>query len=309
MNLRPWRGALQLAVSLGALWLISRSVSLQDLTRLWSLADGGLLFAAVALLPLNLGLQLMKWRTLLLGLEVLPPGKQILRSWFLGLLLGLLTPGRLGEHGRILFLRDIPRSRLLTLSLLERAASSVVTVFLGLACLLALPHSWFPGLPRQAILVYAGVSFLLHLLALAVLLRPVLLGGLLDRLPRLREHRRLQEARAALAGIAPSHRLALLGWSLAFWLCFTGQFVLLIRSLGFEHSLSWAAAGGTFLLNALFPISFGNLGLRELFSAALFQSIGAEAALAVGASLLLFSINMLLPALISLPLLRSGRAS
>lgn len=214
-----------------------------------------------------------------------------------------MTPGRVGEHARVLVFAGQSRAQLAGLSLLDRLVSSLVTVLAGAACLALLPGGWLPAPLGRAVVTYAALSVFAHAGVLALLLAPRHLLALCDRWAWLRGRDAWQQVRSGLVAVEPRRRLALLGWSLAFWACFILQFSLLVRGLGFGDPRIPAAAGGTFLLTALFPFSLGDLGLRELFSGVLFSTLGAEPSLVVTASLVLFGINVLLPALVALPLL------
>lgn len=297
---------LRLGVSVLALWLVSRQVPASALAlHLWQL-PGSVLAACLLLLVPNLGFQFLKWRALLHSLPSPPPDRLIAESLLLGMLGGLLTPARVGEHGRVLVLPAGPggsRVHLAGLSLLDRLVSSLVTVLAGGACLLLLPSGWLPEPLGAAVSVYAALSALAHLAVLLLLIRPRWVLAPFARWAWLARQARWQGLREGLEALRPAQRLAALGWGLAFWACFILQFSLLVTGLGFGDPRVPAAAGGTFLLTALFPFSLGDLGLRELFSGVLFSTLGADPARVVTASLVLFGINVLLPALVALPLL------
>ena len=303
---RTWSWLLRLGVTALALVLVFRQVQLDQVLAQLRILPASILGLCLLLLVPNIGFQYLKWRTLLRSLPSPPPAREILRSTLLGMLGGLLTPGRVGEHARVLVFRGVSRSRLAGLSLLDRLVSSLVTVGAGALCLWLMPRTAFPALFSTGVMIYGGASLLGHMAVLALLLQPSRVLAWLERWNWLNRQPRWHQVREGLGALDGSRRLALLGWAVAFWLCFILQFSLLVGGLGFSHPLVPAAAGSTFFLSALFPFSLGDLGLRELFSGALYASLGADPVIAISASLVLFSINALLPALLALPLLAGG---
>ena len=294
---------LRLGVSALALWLVFRQVHPAEVLKTLPALPFPILGACLLLLGPNLFFQFMKWRTLLHSLPEPPSAGVIVRSLLLGILLGLVTPGRVGEHARVLVFTGVSRTRLAALSLLDRLASSLVTVVAGMVCLLLLPSS---GLPRPlgiGLYLVGGLSLLAHLGVAGLLIDPARVLGFVSRWKRLADHPRWQAVNEGLAAVDAPRRAALVGWSWAFWTCFILQFSLLVTGLGVFDARVPAAAGATFLVTSLVPISLGDLGLRELASGALFSTLGADPAKAVSASLLLFVINVLLPALVAVPLL------
>lgn len=257
--------------------------------------------ALVLLLP-NLGFQMVKWG--LLVRAQLPGATRalIVRSFLAGTALGTLTPGRVGEHARAAWFGS-HRTELAALSLLDKLSSATVTSVAGTLGLLLLPRwdlSLFGG---AAPWVLAGLGlYALAVLAwtlgsAALLLAPARVTGLLGRLPWLAARQRFQRVHAAMQLVDRPRRLAVLGAAVAFYATFILQFTLLARGLGISSSLTPAAAAGTMFLKSLFPISLGDLGVRELFAANLFEGIGAAPEGAVAAAFLLFVINVLLPSL------------
>ncbi len=264
------------------------------------------LAAAILLLAPNLGFQFMKWRTLVRTLVPAAPDRMILRSLFLGFSLGVVTPGRIGEHARIACFgshREATRSQLAALSLLDKLSSGIVTTTLGAAALLLLP-SWdlsifgdLAPLVLWSLVGYAAAMLASALLSLGLLFSPARVTGLLSRWPWLARSRRFQRVHAGMRLIGRGARLRLFLYALAFYATFICQFVLLAAGLGYYSRLSWAATAGTMFLKSLFPVSLGDVGVRELFAANLFETLGAGPELGITAAFLLFLINVLLPAL------------
>jgi hypothetical protein len=261
-------------------------------------------FLALALLLPNLWFQAMKWQVLVRSSLPQSSGATIWQSLLAGMTLGSLTPGRVGEHARILHFPKGTRTELAALSILDKLASTTITSLFGVIGLLLLPHwdlSIFGDTAKIiliALAAYAALVLAWSLGSLLLLVTPGRIANLANRLSPLAKMERFQRIRSALQGVRRTTRIKLLGAAAAFYATFILQFVLLMKGLGFHSSLSAAAAGGTMFLKSLFPISLGDLGVRELFAANLYEGIGAHPEAAIGAAFLLFLINVLLPALL-----------
>lgn len=303
--MRAWDAAGWALKALAALALCAWLLGRLDAARLAeTLAGVSLphLLAALLLLVPNLGFQVLKWGLLVRAQLPAAPLGRIARSFLGGMTLGTLTPGRVGEHARAAWFGS-HRTELAALSLLDKFSSAAVTSAFGALGLLLLPR-WDLSLFGQAaalvltlLALYAGAVLAWTLAGLALLLAPARVTGLLGRLPRLAARERFRRVHAAMLLVGRRRRLGVLGAALAFYGTFILQFTLLARGLGVDTPLAAAAAAGTMFLKSLFPVSLGDLGVRELFAANLFESLGAAPEAAVGAAFLLFLINVLLPSL------------
>jgi uncharacterized membrane protein YbhN (UPF0104 family) len=304
-------GLLKAAASiLLCLWLLGRL----DAQLLWRTLAGVSrphLAAALLLLAPNLGFQALKWGLLVRSQLPECAAGCIARSFLGGMALGTLTPGRLGEHARAAWF-GARRTELAALSLLDKLSAAAVTSLGGALGLLLLPRWDLSLFGRAAPLVlallglYAAAVLAWTLAGLALLLAPARVTGLLGRWPWLAARARFQRAHAAMGLVGRPRRLGLLLAALAFYGTYILQFTLLARGLGLAMPLAPAAAAGTMFLKSLFPVSLGDLGVRELFAANLFEGLGGAPEQAVGAAFLLFLINVLLPSLAGAVLAASG---
>lgn len=300
-----WSLRLAVAAALAA-WLLGRLDGRALLEALRGLSPAALAGALALLVP-NLGLQYLRWAWLVRSRRPDAPSGLVWRSLLGGMALGTLTPGRVGEHGRAAWFAG-DRTELVALSLLDKLASAGVTGLAGAAGLLWLP-TWdlsifgdFAPLVLGALAAYGAAVLGWSLAGLALLLAPGRITGWFRRLPGLGRSARLERVQKAMQLIDRGTRLKLLLAAAGFTTTFLAQFVLLVRGLGFHSQWDWAAAAGTMFLKSLFPISLGDIGVRELFAANLFESLGARPETAVAAAFLLFGINLLLPSLAGLAL-------
>jgi uncharacterized membrane protein YbhN (UPF0104 family) len=106
-------------------------------------------------------------------------------------------------------------------------------------------------------------------------------------------------AREAARAIPTRTLVVLLVLSVAFYLVFIAQFVLLLQAMGGGATLGICAGAATvmFLKTVIPPLTFGELGIREGVAVFVFAPLGFRAGAAFDASLLLFALNVLLPAI------------
>lgn len=268
--------------------VIGLTTSPQELLRTASGLDLRFTGAALALLPLGLLLQWLKWRVLLRTAAPEVSDGDVLRSLLAGFGLGLVTPGRVGEIGRGLVLPG-RRMAATQLAACDRLLSAVVTLLSGALCAGAVIPGFRGGwllLGGAAVLGIAGC------------------GGFLLR--RLRRRRRLLEALGAVPARA---WVANIAGAAAFNLVFFAQFHLLLLAAGPQPSAVFWSVPVVFALKTLLPISFLDLGVRESAAVAVLGLAGVGAAPALQASLMVCAVNVVVPGLLGLVVLGRGRWS
>jgi uncharacterized membrane protein YbhN (UPF0104 family) len=232
------------------------------------------------------------------------------RGYWVGFTLGLVTPGRLGQYGRALALHGCSIAEAFGISVLDRAYAGFTVNGIGLIALASLPLlGWqvkLPGMTGAIAVVCAAVGCIIVLLGF----RPAVLVVPFRALARLLPWREQINKGIAVFGSV--------SWRSGPWLMMLAigalaaallQFVLLLHGMG--AMLPWL--GGmlavllTFFLKGLLPFTIGSLGIAEWSAVVILQGFGVEPAQAVGASLLLFTLNVLLPSLVGIPYLSSLR--
>ena len=258
-------------------------------------AGRGPVLLALALVPVNWGLEAWKWYRLARHLEPVTFGRS-LRAVLVGLTLGFATPNRVGDYaGRILELKS-RRVSALGAVFLGRYCQLVATVLAGVAGLLYFLLTFYlKGYPAAG-LGAAGSALLLSALVLVPLYRSRLLVAALG------VWRPLRRFRPALA-IMPTYPARALHAVLAIsglrYAVFCAQFLLLLAAYGVRAPLGpgLAAVAGTFFLKSLVPSlnALADVGVRELSATHLFGLLGQPALPVLSASLSLWVINIALP--------------
>ncbi len=276
----PWK---QISISVGVAAIIVWRVPFAGLRAAFRDLEVGSLFLALFCLLVLLFLRAYKWHLLMTaaGKGAL---RQSMRALFGGFALGLITPGRLGELGRCVFVREEERAQVALLTVFDR--------LLDFWALLTLMGASLFLLASRPAAVF-GVAVWLALL-------PVVMGfpALVSHLSKLaRKSRRFRgHFTGAAAGmpLVSTPRLALLavvamGAELA-------SFFFLLRAFsptGFSTAL---ATYPYIVLAGDLPVSFSGVGVREGAAALLLSPYSVPSGAAVGTCLVWFVFAMLLPA-------------
>lgn len=259
------------------------------------------ILAALALMPLNIGLEAYRWHRLVVRIAPEVSYRQSLAAVLSGYPLGLVTPARAGDFvGRALYLPYRGKMELVALTFAERMATLACILSAGLIALgpFLLIQSDLPRLAWTT-LFFAGIggtgAFLFLLLHPRVA-RRVLAAAL--------PFRRVRRLLAVLGRFDRQDARILIGLSALRYLIFSSQFVLLV--FAFEPTASvvvvFAGVALVFFAKSAIPsFTLGDLGVREGAAVYFLGSLGVASAAAFEASLLLFGINLLLPALVGLP--------
>lgn len=228
------------------------------------------------------------------------------RGYWVGFTLGLMTPGRVGQFGRALMLKGCSAARALGLTVIERFYAAVVINGFGLIALAVLPSlEWKPAVGGlsdwlRIVCLLTGIAIVAVGLFPFILKRPFL--AITSRLPL---SHKTSEAVHTLDSVKSADSAVLLGLAITSLLFTLIQYVICLRAMGTD--LPWLAgilaALLTLFLKGMLPFTMGSLGIGEWSAMICFQGLGVPAADAVATSLIVFSMNVLIPSLIGAPFL------
>lgn len=271
------------------------------LDSLWQ-AQWTWIAAAVLLLPVNLVLDGWVWKRLLASVVDRVSHWNLSGAVLSGIALGFWTPARAGEYaGRALSLPDGDRWSISLTVFAQRMVDMAVGVNVGL---LALAWSFWHGVLPQSVpwLALAGIGLVTGVGFAAVVAAPARIHHLVQWLIPNRPS--ITDRTAFFESLSRGQGWAVVSGSLARYLVFTTQFAFLGRA--FASSAPWSllalAASLTFFAKYLIPsVTLLDLGIREGGAAFFFQQLGLGAAAGLNAALVLFAVNILVPALLGLP--------
>lgn len=268
----------------------------QEPASAWRHLHPGWLALAVVLLPLNIGLQFLKWHALLRLAQPHCPVQVSLYSLFAGFPLGLLTPGRWGELGRALYVPQLPKDEVFFLSAMDKIHALLVNAWVGsLALVYLMNKNVLSGRWRWLAWVAAAVFLILNM----TLLLPSLFcrwRNLLRRFPLKKDRAGTDEWQ-----VAAPRLIAIYLFSFLFVVTYCLQMAVLVRGFcAVDFTPALASAAAVFFLKNALPFTIGELGVREGMAVFFFAALNVPAPAALHASLALFVFNLVLPALAGL---------
>lgn len=271
----------------------------------WS-AHAGWLIAAISLLLLNVGLEVLKWHLACRPWMRLSATAS-LRAVLMGHLLGFVTPARLGEYAGRLW--EVPTNLRVNglAALLQSRLSQLTAALVWAAVLLAVFDFQLPDglrLGGLSLLVMAALCVVTLQLRGADTIRRILPLG-----------RRFGLFRSWLKKWFPAqaapYRIVI--WQLEA-LAFLRHGVFLAQLVLFSAALwpgdvsvpwatLWLAGGLTFVIKSAVPsVALAELGVREAVAVAVAGWLGLPLLPIVHATLALFLVNLVLPTLVALPM-------
>gem|GEM_PF-891027 len=289
------RAVLALKILASLVLLVSIGLFLEP-QRVWGLLgelQSDSLVAVVVLSLIGLGIQWRKWQTLLAFVRPQTKGSESLISLLVGFSLGMVSPGRIGEVGRGLglVLSSDSRAACMGVATADRLCSAAVTIGLGMIAFLMLA-------PVAGILAAAIVC------AIALIAyrwgggRRLMAGDAPSWLRGTRAGLFVNEALRALVTLPRALWLRSLGLSLAFQLLLCFQFHLLATNWMSSSAELWLGIPLIFAAKTVLPIAFLDLGVREAASVFIFVKLNFDPAVGFNCALLLYAINVVLPAII-----------
>ncbi|MFQ3597250.1 MAG: lysylphosphatidylglycerol synthase transmembrane domain-containing protein [Chloroherpetonaceae bacterium] len=280
---------LKLLLSLALLWALFSKVDLNAVLHAFVDIDYSFLWLAFLLVPVSFLLESLKWRTLIARQVPRLTLFESLQSVLIGTAGAITTPLHVGKYAaQMWFHAEVPRPRLLALVFINGQILGVFTLLFGLASLAYFFHlTHHHNLAQVFLWLFLFALFLLTALIWVSTSRfpfPDWLRFLLD-------YTSAEWRKAVLYGFL-RHMVS------------TVQFCLLINACLSEGSMpfeiAFIAVSSVWLAKAVVPFFIGDLGLREATAAYFVSALGYSAEAGVAASLLIFTMNLLLPALVGL---------
>lgn len=281
-------------IGLILLVLILNIVSLDDLGDAFRGARFTYLVAAALLMIANIGVQILKWNYMLRFLKNISL-KDMLASFFFGVTLGSFTPGQLGEYGgRAIHLPSKEWGTVIGLAVIDKLQMAGIMALCGIVSLIILfkVHSIFIMIPGA----------LVSILIILPLIRFSIIHTVLKRLGLSKlKYAWVRQAAESLSlftrqDIAVTTVLSILLYGIIYF-----QLYLLMNAFEQIGPLdSFLAYAAMMFSKTLLPFSIADLGIREFGLVYFASQLGFSAPAALASALLLFFINIVLPALVGL---------
>ena len=262
--------------------------NLNSVKEIFTFYNSFLILLTVLLLFLNWGIEVFKWQLFTKSIERISFSKAWKSVW-MGVCIGNLTPGRLGEFaGRVLFFKPEHRAKATTLHFVSGIVQLVVTIIMGCVGLLC-----FSGMIDakyfNPILIAEGVLLILFI---------ILLWRVNKVIVWLRNTNFLKKYDFSHLEIERIILLKMLFLSTIRYLVFSIQFYLLLAACGVQGNI-YHIAGAitiTYLLLSTIPmISFIEVAIRAFVVVLLFGGLGSNDWKLSIAATLLWLINIVIP--------------
>ena len=218
----------------------------------------------------------------------------------------MVTPNRTGEfYGRI---QGWPKKEAIPGAIINSYNGffqSAVTILMGCTALFFAPGSWLSTVEKY----FAAALVFIEVNAISFSVGAVLVFSTFVVLHKPIKHFLRSKMNYLPKDLTLSEKGQLLSLSILRYAVFSSQFVLILWFLGLEFSifnLYLGVAIGYFLLFTLPSVALAELGIRELSFALVFGAMGADISLVFLASLVLWLINLCLPALFGVALYLYG---
>lgn len=290
------------AILVYSLWLqIEKQLSHFGGHSWWEEGNTTFLLIGILIMPVNLSLEVLKWKLLAGSAQPLSTA-QAWKSYFAGIAISLVTPNRIGEYpGRILFLKRKNTIRLISVAILG-AFAQFFALFLYGTIGLVYYNIAFPGYWQKLLLVTC--LFIIIVVAACYFY----FEKWIVYFERIKWLRRLGTYKELIRRFTTKEQLQVLAISLLRFAVYTVQYLVLLNwmNIPFPFVSGFLMACLYFWSLAVIPsIAFAELGVRGQVSLFLFHHFSENTIGILAATVGLWSINLILPALIgSILLLR-----
>ncbi|MCR9252548.1 MAG: flippase-like domain-containing protein [bacterium] len=266
-------------------WFIVTQLSKHSLADFQFVNMEPLVIALVLMLmALNWGLEARKWQILV----EINSFYEAVKAVLIGLLFKQFISSLGDLSGRVSTLEGKTKVAQVGSFLINSICQTIITVVFGLIGTITL-------LTNQRFVDFRNLNLLILLISCCVLIASILVFKFRTRIMKTVRH-----WFAATKEVSTNTILQILGLSAFRYLVFFTQFYLIFRMVGLDIE-TWILLNGIafiFLAKSIIPTLnlFGDIGIREFSALLFFGQFGIDASLVISATLLLWIINVFLPA-------------
>jgi len=225
--------------------------------------------------------KIYKWYLLIKNLDPNISFLSAMDGYLSGMSLGIITPGRVGEFGRIIEISNEKRIAGLGLVLWDKVFDLCIVI------LMSLWGIWYFLSPFTSIIMASIIIGLLYFILQPKYLEILLKFPIIKKYPQLLEGLRHLKVKSIVVCLS----LTLLCYTLVLI-----EALFLLKSFGNTSNLAIFIAYPLVMLTNLIPITIGGLGVREGFAILLLGKFGISTGTAFNLAFLIFLTNTALPA-------------
>ena len=251
---------------------------------------------------LNVYLQYYKWKITCEEVLEVRDNLKIFRSLFYGFSAGIITPLRVGEYfGRGIEFKDKSLIQVTVATLIDKFFPLMMVASLGsVSSLFFLYYSY--GVSIYVVLsLFILIFTSFYLIFFLVTSKRFWSSILFSKLQSSSKFKSFLNKLAVFQNLDRNYFYKMLWISFLFYSCYLIQYALLVTAFSNHNAFVnylWAANLIMFVKTVIPPISLGELGIREGASVFFISKMGEVASVGFNASIFLFIINLLIPALI-----------
>lgn len=301
---KKWMLAVKLLVTIGIIILIFNKIRFTDIRAEFKDVSWLPLAAGIFMTIPNILIQHYKWRYLV---HLLDPGisdSRIFTSLMCGFSIGLVTPGRLGELGKGVFIRSQSKSQLTGMAIIDKILSLWALAVLGIISMFYLIEFKF-AFSFFSKLLFLMISIVFVVLLLVLVFQPSFLRKTIHLSKRLAERAPFREKIYSL--ISASDYFKKHHFMPSFYFSMVFQFIILLQLFLFVNAYAdmvlpdaFMAGASAMFAKSLLPVAIMDLGIREGAVIFFFGKFGISASSAFNASITLFFTNVLIPGILGL---------
>ncbi len=301
-------GALKLLIAVAAFVFIYRQViSKENISDIFleyhdifaNSGNGSYLIVVFALMFLNWSLEALKWKLMMARLEIIPFGRA-LAAIFSGLTVSFFTPNRIGEYaGRIFHLHSADRIKGTLVTILENLSQLIITIIVGSISMIFYLRRY--SALDDYILWVTGV--LMVLISFAVLFLFLEVPWLDKSILKIKRLKKLAGYLEVLSEYKKRELFVLLELALTRYIVFTLQFFLLLKIFGIQSDYLTMVllTNMIFFVMTLVPtFALTEIGVRGAIAVYFLSKVSNDSIAILNASVSLWLINLVLPALIGI---------
>jgi len=260
-----------------------------------------LLILVILLMPLNWFIESKRWQFVMCHIGIPITTTKSFESTIVGLTMSLITPFKIGDYfGRMLLLRSNDKSSSLYATLLCSLYQNTLNVLFGIVGMYFLFDVNLG--PEDKFLPFLFFNLLLLFFAFFLVIK---IGRLLRYIQSSSWIKNIMSD-IKIVDLSIKKSLLLLLSTLFRYIIYTFQYLLVLLFFGVDNSILLLLGGvsSIFLIQSAMPLPpILNILARTEIAILVWKIIGIHLSVALGATLLLWVINLMLPALLGLVLI------
>ncbi len=297
----------KILIAAGLLVFLINYLNPEQILTAFQSANLILILFAFLLLPVNLFIQFKKWKLSTNYILNENDNKKVFTSLFYGFSAGIFTPARTGEYfGRAIAYKDQSFIRVSLATFLDKVFPLAVVFIFGIISSLIFLNIFYGLRTYLAITFLFILGLIIYSVYLIIRSNKIKNSALFQKITQSQKLYKYLVHFKTLKTLDKKFVKKIIQYSVLFHLCFIIQFIILVSA--FSHHTNflnyfWSGNLIMFVKTAIPSISFGELGIREGASVFFLTKMGELQSSAFNASIFLFLINVLIPALIGFVLL------